>query len=63
MKTSRLAPQPLSLSKVSSKSFRCFSQKQSTEQLERLFSNVNQATMKHQPGELNLQLYIIDACI
>ncbi|KAF3326217.1 Tyrosine-specific transport protein [Carex littledalei] len=59
MKTSRLAPQPLSLSRVSSKAFRCFSQRQSTEQLERLFSNVNQVTMKHEPGSVTSGIFLV----
>lgn len=36
-----------------SKTLKCFAQRQSTQQFERLFSNLNQATLKREPGELN----------
>ncbi|KAJ4979735.1 hypothetical protein NE237_010515 [Protea cynaroides] len=33
--------------------FKCFSQKQSTEEFERLFSNLNQVNLKREPGSLS----------
>ncbi|RZR90243.1 hypothetical protein BHM03_00018077 [Ensete ventricosum] len=33
------------------RTLKCFSQKQSVQEFERLFSNLNQATMKREPGE------------
>lgn len=44
---------PSQLSFIPQRTFQCFSQKHSTQQefeVERLFSNVNQATLKREPG-------------
>ncbi|KAJ3697558.1 hypothetical protein LUZ61_001263 [Rhynchospora tenuis] len=78
--TSVIKPSSLAIShslwRVSSREFRCFSQrqsteqlekssqqqlesKQSTEQLERLFSNLNQATMKHEPGSVTSSIFLV----
>ncbi|XP_020108503.1 uncharacterized protein LOC109724183 [Ananas comosus] len=38
---------------------KCFSQKQSTEGLERLFSNLNQATMEHEPGSVTSAIFLV----
>ncbi|XP_020579998.1 uncharacterized protein LOC110024399 isoform X2 [Phalaenopsis equestris] len=41
------------------KTLRCFSRKQATEEFERLFSNLNQATMKREPGSITSAIFLV----
>ncbi|KAH0455115.1 hypothetical protein IEQ34_017039 [Dendrobium chrysotoxum] len=41
------------------KTLRCFSRNQATEEFERLFSNLNQATMKREPGSLSSAIFLV----
>ncbi|KAI0498112.1 hypothetical protein KFK09_021353 [Dendrobium nobile] len=41
------------------KTLRCFSRNQATEEFERLFSNLNQATMKREPGSLTSAIFLV----
>ncbi|KAJ3683784.1 hypothetical protein LUZ60_014011 [Juncus effusus] len=45
--------------RFSRRSWRCFAQKQSTDQLERLFSNLNRGSMKHEPGSLTSSIFLV----
>ncbi|XXG50563.1 hypothetical protein AAC387_Pa02g4551 [Persea americana] len=42
-----------------SKTLKCFAQRQSTQQVERLFSNLNQATLKREPGSLSSAIFLV----
>ncbi|RWR74749.1 tyrosine-specific transport protein isoform X1 [Cinnamomum micranthum f. kanehirae] len=42
-----------------SKTLKCFAQRQSTQQFERLFSNLNQATLKREPGSLSSAIFLV----
>lgn len=42
-----------------SKPLKCFCQKQSTEEFERLFSNLNQVTLKREPGSLSSCIFLV----
>ncbi|XP_044504843.1 tyrosine-specific transport protein [Mangifera indica] len=53
---------PSQLSFIPQRTFQCFSQKHSTQQefeVERLFSNVNQATLKREPGSLSSAIFLV----
>ncbi|KAK8942724.1 hypothetical protein KSP39_PZI008776 [Platanthera zijinensis] len=43
----------------SPKTLRCFSRKQATVEFERLFSNLNQATMKREPGSVTSSIFLV----
>ncbi|XP_043721448.1 tyrosine-specific transport protein-like isoform X4 [Telopea speciosissima] len=42
-----------------SRRLKCFSQRQSTEESERLFSNLNQVTLKREPGSLSSAIFLV----
>ncbi|XP_072975819.1 uncharacterized protein [Typha angustifolia] len=41
------------------RTLRCFAEKQSAEKFEQLFSNLNQATMKHEPGSVTSGIFLV----
>ncbi|KAL3354870.1 hypothetical protein AABB24_019121 [Solanum stoloniferum] len=72
----KIFPKCCSISSKSSTFFKCYSQRQSTEQkteeiegkngyqeqvydFERLFSNLNQATLKREPGSLSSAIFLV----
>ncbi|WOL06726.1 hypothetical protein Cni_G15460 [Canna indica] len=46
-------------SRFARRTLRCFSQRQSVQEFERLFSNLNQATLKREPGSVTSAVFLV----
>ncbi|XP_042394488.1 tyrosine-specific transport protein-like isoform X2 [Zingiber officinale] len=50
---------PCKLSRPAPRTLRCYCQQQSVQEFERLFSNLNQATMKREPGSVTSGIFLV----
>ncbi|XP_074562589.1 LOW QUALITY PROTEIN: uncharacterized protein LOC141819127, partial [Curcuma longa] len=50
---------PCKLSRPAPRTLRCYCQRQSVQEFERLFSNLNQATMKREPGSVTSGIFLV----